>query len=293
MDIKKNARLRELLKKPGILVIPGCHDALGARLIQQTGFSACYMGGNGSMASLLGMPDIGLATASEMIGRAHLIAECIDLPLICDSDTGYGGLNNVWRTVRDYEAAGVSGIHIEDQVTPKKCGAMDGVELIPAEEMCKKIKTAVKARRDPNFVIIARTDSYLQVGLEEAIRRCRLFAEAGADLLMPTCVASAEDMRAFTQAIPDTPFFIDVNEFSQEMHNFSDRELETLGVKVVVHPMMSILHEAAALGALYRCYKECGSTDEYLKNGRFMPQREYQALIGYEFTNNIEKIISE
>lgn len=146
----------------------------------------------------------------------------------------------------------------------------------PRKRCAKRSKQPFKARRDPNFVIIARTDSYLQVGLEEAIRRCRLFAEAGADLLMPTCVASAEDMRAFTQAIPDTPFFIDVNEFSQEMHNFSDRELETLGVKVVVHPMMSILHGAAALGALYRCYKECGSTDEYLKNGRFMPQREYR-----------------
>ena len=194
MDIKKNARLRELIAQPGIVVAPGCHDGLTARLVQQSGFQVCYMGGNGTMASYLGIPDIGIGTATEMITRARYLAETLDIPLVCDADTGYGDVSSVARTVREYEGAGVSAIHFEDQVMPKKCGAMEGVQVVPVEEMCMKLRAALDARRDPNFMIIARTDSYNSYGVDEAISRCKRFWDCGADMLMPENLTRREDV---------------------------------------------------------------------------------------------------
>ena len=135
-----------MLNAAGSIVAPGVFDAMGARAAQSAGFQAVYMTGNGSMASLLGKPDLGLATMSEMVGRAHQIASCVDIPLICDADTGYGGLGNIRRTVEEFEAAGVAAIHIEDQVMPKRCGALGGVQLVPLEESVDRIRAAMKAR---------------------------------------------------------------------------------------------------------------------------------------------------
>src|SRR5437763_9262953 len=173
-------RLRELLVQGGLLVAPGAYDALSARLIAQAGFSAVYMTGFGTAASVLGQPDVGLLTMSEMVSRAAAIAAVVgDRPVIADADTGYGNPINVRRTIREYERAGVAAIHIEDQVGPKKCGHMEGKQVIPMDEMVQKIRAAVDARKDPDFVIIARTDANAVTGCDDALRRAQGYRGAG------------------------------------------------------------------------------------------------------------------
>lgn len=181
--ISARTRLRELVAGPGPLVAPGAYDALSARLIEQAGFDVVYMTGFGTTASLIGRPDVGLLTATEMIDNARRIVAAVDVPVIADADTGYGNAINVVRTVQAYEQAGVAAIHLEDQVTPKKCGHMSGKEVIPEAEMTGKIRAAVAARRDPDLVLIARTDAAAAEGLDAAIARARDYAAAGADVL--------------------------------------------------------------------------------------------------------------
>ena len=173
------ARLRALLESGRTILAPGAFDPLAARLVEDVGFPAVYMTGFGTSAALIGRPDVGLLTMTEMAGNAGRIAACVDIPVIADADTGYGNPLNVIRTVGAYEAAGVAGIHIEDQVAPKKCGHMEGKLVIPAAEMAEKIRAAVEARAQPEFVIIARTDARAVEGLDRAIERARRYREAG------------------------------------------------------------------------------------------------------------------
>ena len=176
------ARLRALLDSGQTIVAPGAFDPLAARLVEEAGFPAVYMTGFGTSAALIGRPDVGLLTMTEMVGNAGRIAACVDIPVIADADTGYGNPLNVIRTVGAYEAAGVAGIHIEDQVAPKKCGHMEGKLVIPAEEMAAKVRAAAEARTQPEFVIIARTDARAAEGLERALERGRMYRDAGADV---------------------------------------------------------------------------------------------------------------
>ena len=187
-------RLRELLARPEPLVAPGAYDALSARLIEQAGFDVVYMTGFGSTASLVGRPDVGLLTGTEMVDNARRIAAAVDLPVIADADTGYGNAINVVRTVQAYEQAGVAGIHLEDQVMPKKCGHMSGKAVITADEMVGKIRAAVAARRDPEFLLIARTDAAAVEGLPAALDRARAYAAAGADVLFVEAPTSEDDI---------------------------------------------------------------------------------------------------
>ena len=187
-------RLRELLARPEPLVAPGAYDALSARLVEQAGFDVVYMTGFGTTASLAGRPDVGLLTGTEMVDNARRIAAAVDVPVIADADTGYGNAINVVRTVQAYEQAGVAGIHLEDQVMPKKCGHMSGKAVIPADEMAGKIRAAVEARRDPDFLLIARTDAAAVEGLSAAIDRGRAYADAGADVLFVEAPTSEDDI---------------------------------------------------------------------------------------------------
>ena len=187
-------RLRELLARPEPLVAPGAYDALSARLVEQAGFDVVYMTGFGTTASLAGRPDVGLLTGTEMVDNARRIAAAVDVPVIADADTGYGNAINVVRTVQAYEQAGVAGLHLEDQVMPKKCGHMSGKAVIPADEMVGKIRAAVAARRDPDFLLIARTDAAAVEGLSAAIDRARAYADAGADVLFVEAPTSEDDI---------------------------------------------------------------------------------------------------
>jgi 2-methylisocitrate lyase-like PEP mutase family enzyme len=187
-------RLRELLARPEPLLAPGAYDALSARLVEQAGFDVVYMTGFGSTASLVGRPDVGLLTGTEMVDNARRIAAAVDVPVIADADTGYGNAINVVRTVQAYEQAGVAGIHLEDQVMPKKCGHMSGKAVIPADEMVGKLRAAVAARRDPEFLLIARTDAAAVEGLDAALDRARAYAAAGADVLFVEAPTSEDDI---------------------------------------------------------------------------------------------------
>src|SRR5438067_8385286 len=206
MAMRVTIRLRQLLSGPEMIVAPGAYDALSARLIAQAGFPAVYMTGFGMAASVLGQPDVGLLTMSEMVSRAAaLTAVAGDVPLIADADTGYGNPLNVRRTIREYERAGVAGLHIEDQVWPKKCGHMEGKQVIAMEEMVQKVHAAVDARQDPDFVIIARTDANAVTGFEDALLRGKAYREAGADVLFIEAPRSLTELRTIAQTFPDVP----------------------------------------------------------------------------------------
>ena len=202
-DAKEKRRdLRKKLASGRLVVAPGAHNALAAKLIEEAGFPAVYMTGSGVVNTLLGQPDVGLITQSEMTAMAHYLAEAVDVPVISDADTGYGNAINVMRTVREFESAGVAAIHIEDQINPKRCGHIVGKELVSAEEMIGKLKAAVDARRDPDFVIISRTDARGPAGLDEAIARANRYHEAGADVVFPDALLSEEEIRRFAAEVP-------------------------------------------------------------------------------------------
>ena len=197
-------RLRERLSEPEMIVAPFVYDALQARLAEAAGFEAVYMTGFGTAAAR-GYPDLGLLTLSEMVQNARAIARSVRVPTICDADTGYGNALNVVRTVHEYEDAGAAAIHLEDQVWPKRCGFLEGKEVIPAEDMLPKVRAAVDGRRDPDFVIIARTDALQPHGWDEAERRARAYRDAGADLIFVDGIRTMEDLDTYAKRLGDLP----------------------------------------------------------------------------------------
>ena len=198
------ARLRELLNGPEMLLAPFVFDGLQAKIAERTGFKALYMTGFGTAAAR-GYPDLGLLTMSEMVQNVRTIANAVNLPVICDADTGYGNPVNVWRTVREYEDAGAAALHIEDQVFPKRCGFLAGKQVIAMEEMVPKVRAACDARRDPNFVIIARTDALAVNGWEDVARRARAYRSAGADLIFVDGIRTIDDLKRYVAEVGDLP----------------------------------------------------------------------------------------
>jgi len=250
------ARLRELLNSGQTIVAPGAFDPLAARLVEEAGFAAVYMTGFGTSAALLGRPDVGLLTMTEMADSAGRIAACVDIPLIADADTGYGNPLNVIRTVGAYEAAGVAGLHIEDQVAPKKCGHMEGKLVLGADEMAQKVKAAVDARTDPDFVIIARTDARAVEGLDSALDRARRYRDAGADVLFIEALVSEAEIEAAAAAFPDVPLLFNWAEGGKTPPVSLDR-LTELGYRIVIFPIGTLL---AATAAMRRILKEIATS---------------------------------
>jgi carboxyvinyl-carboxyphosphonate phosphorylmutase len=246
------ARLRALLDSGQTIVAPGAFDPLSARLVEEAGFPAVYMTGFGTSAALIGRPDVGLLTMTEMAGNAGRIAACVDIPVIADADTGYGNPLNVIRTVGAYEAAGVAGIHIEDQVAPKKCGHMEGKLVIPAEEMVQKVRAAVEARTQPDFVIIARTDARAPEGLERALQRGRMYRAAGADALFIEALTSEAEAREAIEAFPGVPLLFNWAE-GGKTPPISLERVKELGYRIVIFPIAALL---AATGAMRRILRE-------------------------------------
>ncbi len=197
-------RLRQMLNSPGMVVAPFVFDAFQARIAQAAGFEAVYMTGFGTAAAR-GFPDVGLLTMAEMVENVRYIANAVNIPLVCDADTGYGNPVNVYRTVREYEVAGAAALHIEDQVWPKRCGFLAGKQVIPMEEMVPKVQAACDARRDTNFVIIARTDALAVNGWEDVITRARAYRAAGADLIFVDGIRTLDDMKQYAQELGDLP----------------------------------------------------------------------------------------
>ncbi|MCL5261277.1 MAG: isocitrate lyase/PEP mutase family protein [Gammaproteobacteria bacterium] len=280
----KKLTLANLLRNQKIVVAPGCHDALGAKIIETAGFNVVYMTGNGVSASSIGKPDIGLVSMSEMIVRARGIASAVNIPVICDADTGYGNINNVMRTVKEYEAAGVSAIHIEDQITPKMCGAMAGLKLVSTEEYIAKIKAATVARNSADFLIIARTDARAVLGFDEAIRRGQLAFEAGADVVYIELLESVDEMKQAIKNINAPMMFDMLENFSMPLDIDT---LEKIGYKLVIFPMSSTLLYAKTTLKLMNSLKKNGNTVEFLAD--MMTLHEYESILGLDEIREREK----
>ncbi len=252
------ARLRELLTGPRPLMAPGAYDALSARLVEQAGFDAVYMTGFGTTASLIGRPDVGLLSAAEMVDNARRIVAAVDVPVIADADTGYGNAINVVRTVQLYEQAGVAGIQLEDQVMPKRCGHMSGKVLVGADEMAGKVRAAVAARRDPDLVVIARTDAVAVTGVDDALERARAYADAGADLLFveaPTTEADVEKVAAALDGV--APLVFNWAEGGRTPPLSLDRMAE-LGFALVLYPIGTLLAATAGIRTLLAALRTDG-----------------------------------
>jgi methylisocitrate lyase len=216
------------------LAIPGVFNALVARMAERLGFQAAYLSG-GALSAATGVPDVGLLTLSEFVEHARAVAQSTSLPLLCDADTGFGEALNVERAVRQFEAAGVAGIHLEDQQLPKRCGHLSGKQLVAPEQMAAKVRAAVAARRDPGLVIIARTDARGVTGFDDAVRRARLYLEAGADAIFPEALESAAEFTAFARAVP-APLLANMTEFGRSPC-FSFTELTGMGYRMVLYPL--------------------------------------------------------
>jgi len=252
-------RLRELVTAGAPLVAPGAYDALSARLIEQAGFDAVYMTGFGTTASLIGRPDVGLLSGAEMVDNARRIVSAVDVPVIADADTGYGNAINVVRTVQLYEQAGVAGIQLEDQVMPKKCGHMSGKLLIGADEMAGKIRAAVEARRDPDLLIIARTDAVAVTGLADAISRARAFAEAGADALFVEAPTAEDDIVQVAEELAGVaPLVFNWAEGGRTPPLSLERITE-LGFSLVIYPIGTLLAATAGIRSLLATLKADGT----------------------------------
>jgi len=284
--MKKTTVLRQLLAGKSIIVTPGAHDALTAKIIEKTGFPAVYMTGYGQAASHLGKPDVGLLTMTEMVARAANIVEAVSIPVIADADTGFGNAVNVMRTVREYEKAGVAAVQLEDQVAPKKCGHMTGRQVVSKEEMVGKIKAAVDARRDEDLVIIARTDARTVHGISEAIDRAKAYEEAGADLLFVESPESIEEMKLITSSF-NVPVLANMVEGGRTPL-LLNQELEKIGYNIVIYPTASTYSVCLAVSRLMQNLKQTGTTagmmDEMIKF------TEFNELIGLPQIREFERV---
>lgn len=241
--MKTAKRLRELLARPGITMAPGAYDAFSAKLIEAAGFEVAYMTGFGTAASTLGYPDIGLLTMTDMVTNAKRIADAVTIPLIADADTGYGNHLNVIRTVEEYERAGIAAIQIEDQVSPKRCGHMEGHKLIPTGDMVAKIRAAVKARQDSDTVIIARTDAISAEGFEEAIHRANIYRKEGADLLFVEAPRDMDQLAKIPKLVKG-PVLVNIAPKTPYLHI---KKYEDMGYALAIYPAISITAVYVAL----------------------------------------------
>ena len=250
--------LRARLAAPGLITAPGVYDLISARIADRMGFSALYMTGFGVVASHLGLPDAGLATYSDMVGRVNQICTITQTPLIADADTGYGGLLNVAHTVRGYIKAGAAALQIEDQEFPKKCGHTPGRRVVPLEDMVKKIRVAIEARGDDDILIIARTDARTAHGLDEALRRAEAYAKAGADILFVESPESEQEMQKICASF-DLPLLANMVEGGKTPVLTAQR-LKQIGYKIAIFPATGFLAAGAALESIYQTLRVDGSS---------------------------------
>jgi 2-methylisocitrate lyase-like PEP mutase family enzyme len=275
-------KLRDVLNarpRDRVIAAPGVYDMVSLRICASMGFDALYMTGYGTVASHLGLPDAGLASYADMVGRVALMAQMSDAPLIADGDTGYGGLLNVRHTVRGYERAGAAAIQLEDQEFPKKCGHTPGRRAVSAEDMVRRIAVAAEARTSPDFLIIARTDARSSLGLREATRRARAYAKAGADLLFVESPETEEEMVAIGRELGDMPLVANMVEGGRTPVLSSTR-LAEIGYALAIYPVSGLLSAAAALSTVYRQIRKTGSS--LGSPAPLYPFAEMNRLMGFE-----------
>ncbi|MGQ4513156.1 methylisocitrate lyase [Streptomyces sp. DW26H14] len=268
---------REQLASGRLVRMPGAINPLSARLIQDTGFDAVYLSG-AVMAADLGLPDIGLTTNVEIAARAAQTTRVTDLPVLIDADTGFGEPMNAARTVQLLEDAGLAGLHLEDQVNPKRCGHLDGKTITPREDMVKRLRAAVDARRDPDFLLMARTDARSVEGLDAAIDRAKAYVEAGADAIFPEALADVSEYEAFRKAV-DVPLLANLTEFGKTPL-LAAPTLESLGYNIALYPVTLLRTAMGAVESGLRTIAAEG-TQESLLPGMMTRSRLYE-LLGYD-----------
>jgi 2,3-dimethylmalate lyase len=270
--------LKQRLARGGFIVAPGVYDMISLRIADRMGFDALYMTGYGTVASHLGLPDAGLATYTDMVGRVSAMAGMARTPLIADGDTGYGGLLNVQHTVRGYEAAGAAAVQLEDQEFPKKCGHTPGRRVIPMEEMVKKIRVAVESRNSADFLIIARTDARTSLGLDEALRRSEAYANAGADILFIESPENEEEMERIGRSF-EVPLIANMVEKGRTPL-LSAKRLGELGFSIAIFPATGFLAAGAALERVYQSLRDAGSSQTVVDE--LYDFERFSRLMGFE-----------
>jgi len=277
--------LRQLLKRDKLLVAPGCFDGLSARLVEEAGFEAAYLSG-GAVARSMGIPDIGLVTLSESIDRAAQVVATVKIPIIADADTGYGNVVNLVRTVREFERAGVAAIHIEDQITPKRCGHLDDKEVIPLAEMEKKLQAALATRTDPDFCIIARTDARGVDGFDDAIKRGRAFAKLGVDAIFVEAPQSEDELAEIPRRIPNVPILVNVFK-GGKTPMLPMQRLQEMGYRIAIYPSET---QRAAIHAMRRALetlKREGTTESI--DDSLTTFKERDQVVGLDDWQKIER----
>jgi 2,3-dimethylmalate lyase len=255
---KATRMIRELLEKPGIIRILGAHDVLTAVLIEQAGFDSVFIGGFGTSASLYGLPDLNFLGMTEMVDATRRMSHRVSIPVIADADTGHGDLHNVMRCVNEFENAGAAGIILEDQISPKRCGHFGGKDVIPAEEMILKFKAAISARDDPDFLLIARTDSGETKGIDDAIDRINRYCDAGADIAFIEAPLSVDELEEICKRVK-YPKFVNMLAFGKTPI-LSASELEEMGFKMIVAPIDSVLLTARVMREMAEVFRRDGHT---------------------------------
>lgn len=277
--------LKKLLARDKLLVAPGCFDGLSARLVEAAGFDAAYLSG-GAVARSMGIPDIGLVTMSETIERAAQVVATIKIPVIADADTGYGNAVNLVRTVREFERAGVAAIHIEDQITPKRCGHLDGKEVISPAEMEQKLAAALRARSDSDFCIIARTDARGVNGFDDAIERARRFAKLGVDAIFVEAPQSEEELAEIPRRLPGVPLLVNVFKGGKTPMLPLER-LERMGYRIAIYPSETQRAAIHAMRTALATLKREGTTESI--DATLTTFKERDRVVGLDDWQKIEK----
>jgi methylisocitrate lyase len=277
MMVKKTTALRQLIAK-GAVMMPGVPNAAMARQVEQTGFDAVYISGAGMCNSTAGVPDIGLLSLEEVVRLAGYVAHAVRIPAIVDADTGFGEAEHVARTIQELENAGLAGCHIEDQEFPKRCGHLAGKTIVPAEEMVEKVRAAVAARRDPDFMIIARTDARAVEDFRHAVDRAQQYLAAGADAIFPEALQSADEFRDFAKEI-DRPLLANMTEFGKSpLLPFA--QLAELGYQMVIFPMSAFRVAMKASAEFLAVLKRTGTQTDWI--GRMQTRQELYKLLDYD-----------
>jgi methylisocitrate lyase len=282
--MKKTTLFKKLMLDKEIFVIPGCHDALSAKIVELVGFKAVTMGGYAASAASLAKPDVSLLTLTEYVSIARNIVQAVDLPLFVDGDTGHGNVTNVGRTVRVFENAGVAALFIEDQVFPKRCGHMEGKQIIPTAEMVAKVKAAVDARVDEDLVIMARTDAIAVYGIDDAIERANLYREAGADLIFVEAPMSVEEMKRINKNVDAPTLAIQIEGGKTPL--LTTKDLQEIGFNVVVYPNATVYATAWALKGLWETLKKEGTTRNF--TDRMIGFDDFNTLVGLDKIRELE-----
>lgn len=274
--VKRTTRFRQLIAAPDIAVMPGVHDALSARIAEQTGFQVITCGGYSASAALLGRPDTSQLSMTEMADHYARLCDAVSIPVFGDGDTGFGNVTNVARTVRTYERTGLAGMFIEDQVYPKRCGHMAGKDVVPTAEMVAKLKAALDARDDPDFVIMARTDALAVNGIDDALARMALYREVGADLLFVEAPQTTEQMRRICADLDGPCLANNIEAGASPV--LPAAELQDIGYAVMTHPVASIYTAARAVRELMEALLRDGTTDAV--RGRMVDFAEFNETVG-------------